>query len=128
MPLGAQATQGKLKNKRNADMPSLVLTTTELDGIVQVPAPVSREHGSFDALIHFRLVHYAQATPGCAAGNNSTWLMFDSAPQPDAYLRVLPSHDQKAGVQEYITVELFRRRMTWRVIDRKFVERLAAAK
>ncbi len=52
-------------------------------------SPVSREHGSLDFLIHWWLGHYAQATPGCAGGSNSTWLMLESAPQPDAYLRIL---------------------------------------
>jgi Uma2 family endonuclease len=100
-------------------MPSLVATATELvtgermtveeflhrweelpdlknaeliDGVVHVSSPVSREHGSLDTLIIWWLAHYAQATPGCKGGNNSTWLMLDSAPQPDAYLRILPAY------------------------------------
>jgi len=100
-------------------MPSLVATATELvtgermtveeflhrweelpdlknaeliDGVVHVSSPVSREHGSLDTLVHLWLAYYAQATPGCGAGNNSTWLMLDSAPQPDAYLRILPAY------------------------------------
>jgi Uma2 family endonuclease len=124
-----------------------------IDGVVHVSSPVSREHGSIDTLIHWWLAHYAQATPGCRAGNNSTWLMLDSAPQPDAYLRILPSHGgqsgddrlyctgapelaveicltstevdfgpkrklyQRAGVQEYITIELFRKRLVWHVLQ-----------
>jgi Uma2 family endonuclease len=48
------------------------------------------------------LGYYAQATPGCKAGNNSTWLMLDSAPQPDAFLRILPSYGgQSAGERHY---------------------------
>ena len=79
--------------------------------------------------------------------------MLGSAPQPDAYLRILPSHGgqsgdetlycagapelaveicltstevdfgpklqlyQKAGVKEYITIELFGRRIVWRVLE-----------
>ena len=100
-------------------MPSLLVTATELvtgerltveeflrrweelpdlknaeliNGVVHVSAPVSRDHGSLDFLIHWWLAHYAQATLGCAGGSNSTWLMLDSAPQPDAYLRILPAH------------------------------------
>jgi Uma2 family endonuclease len=68
-----------------------------IDGVVHVPSPVSREHGSLDFLIHWWLAHYAQATPGCNGGSNSTWLMLDSAPQPDAYLRILPSHGGQSG-------------------------------
>jgi Uma2 family endonuclease len=68
-----------------------------IDGFVHVPSPVSREHGSFDSLIHWWLVHFAHATPGCQGGSNSTWLMLDNAPQPDAYLRILPSHGGQSG-------------------------------
>jgi len=124
-----------------------------IDGVVHVASPVSREHGSIDTLIHWWLAHYAHATPGCHAGNNSTWLMLDSAPQPDAFLRILPAHGgqsgddrlyctgapelaveicltstevdfgpkrklyQRAGVQEYITIELFRKRLVWHVLQ-----------
>jgi len=63
-----------------------------INGVVHVPSPVSREHGNLDTLIIWWLAHYAQSTAGCRAGNNSTWLMLDSAPQPDAYLRILPAH------------------------------------
>jgi Uma2 family endonuclease len=124
-----------------------------IDGIVYVPSPVSIVHGDLDTLVHWWLAHYAQATPGCRAGNNSTWLMLGSAPQPDAYLRILPSRGgqsgnerqfgagapelaveicvtsaeldlgpklalyQRAGVREYITVELLKKRMVWRVLE-----------
>jgi Uma2 family endonuclease len=63
-----------------------------IDGVVYVPSPLSLEHGRLDSRIILWLGYYAQATPGCDSGNNSTWLMSGSAPQPDAYLRILPSH------------------------------------
>jgi Uma2 family endonuclease len=124
-----------------------------IDGVVYVPSPVSREHGSLDSLMIWWLAHYAQATPGCEVGNNSTWLMLGSAPQPDTYLRILPSSGgqsgneeqycigapelaveicvtstdldfgsklalyQRAGVREYITIELFGERLVWRVLE-----------
>jgi len=124
-----------------------------IDGVVYVPSPVSLEHGTLDSLIHLWLGYYAQATPGCRAGNSSTWLMQDSAPQPDAFLRILPSHGgqsgnkrqyaagapelaveiclsstdvdfgpkpalyQRAGVREYITVELVGQRIVWRMFE-----------
>ena len=124
-----------------------------IDGVVYVPSPVSLDHGSFDLRIHWWLAHYVHETPGCKGGSNSTWLMMCSAPQPDAYLRILPSHGgqsgnegslgagapelaveicvtstevdfgprlalyQRAGVQEYITVEQCGPRMTWRVLE-----------
>jgi len=97
-----------------------------IDGIVYVPSPLSLEHGDLDTLIHWWLAHYAHATPGCKAGNNSTWLMLGSAPQPDAYLRITPSQVdfgpklklyERAGVREYITIELFGQRIVWRMIE-----------
>jgi Uma2 family endonuclease len=128
-----------------------------IDGVVHVPSPVSLDHGNLDTLIHLWLAYYAQATPGCQAGNNATWLMLNSAPQTDAHLRILPSYGgqsrderrygagapelaveicltstevdfgpkrklyQRAGVREYITIELFWKRMVWRVLDENAV-------
>jgi len=124
-----------------------------IDGVVYVPSPVSLDHGSLDTQIHWWLAQYAYSTPGCQCGNNSTWLMLDSAPQPDSYLRILPAYGgqsrdegkysaggpelvveicltstevdfgpklvlyQRAGVREYITLELFKKRIVWRVLQ-----------
>jgi Uma2 family endonuclease len=124
-----------------------------IDGVVHVSSPVSREHGSLDTRIIWWLKQYAVATPGCECGNNSTWLMLDSAPQPDAFLRILPGYGgqsrderkycaggpeltvevcltstevdfgpklvlyQRAGVREYVTIELFGQRIVWRVLE-----------
>ena len=124
-----------------------------IDGIVYVPSPLSLDHGSLDTLILWWLTQYAHATPGCKAGNNVTWLMLDSSPQPDAFLRVLPSRGgqsrdekrycagapelaveicltstevdfgpklrlyQRAGVREYITIEIFGKRIVWRKLE-----------
>jgi Uma2 family endonuclease len=68
-----------------------------IDGVVYVSSPVSLNHGTLDILIHMWLAYYAQATPGSKGGSNSTWLMSGSAPQPDAYLRILPSHGGQSG-------------------------------
>lgn len=123
-----------------------------IDGVVYVPSPVSLDHGSRDAQIIWWLSQYAYATPGCKCGDNSTWLMLDSAPQPDSYLRILPAYGgqsrdegkysaggpeliveicltstevdfgpklalyQRAGVSEYVTLELFKKRIVWRVL------------
>jgi len=132
-----------------------------IDGVAYVSSPVSLEPGDLDTLIHMWLAYYAQATPGCRAGSNSTWLMLDSAPQPDAALRILPAYGglsrvrtrrkkrysagapelavevclastdvdfgpkrklyQRAGVQEYITIEALLERIIWRVLDENHV-------
>jgi Uma2 family endonuclease len=63
-----------------------------INGVVYLSSPVGLEHGRLDTRIILWLAYYAQATPGCDSGNNSTWLMSGSAPQPDAYLRILPAH------------------------------------
>jgi Uma2 family endonuclease len=124
-----------------------------IDGVVHVGLPVTREHGSLSGLIIWWLAHYAHAMPGCEAGSHSTWLMLDSAPQPEVYLRILPSHGgqsgdgqlyctgapelavgicvtstevdfgpklrlyQRAGVREYITIEIFGKRIVWRQLE-----------
>ncbi|MGO4885594.1 MAG: Uma2 family endonuclease [Bryobacteraceae bacterium] len=124
-----------------------------IDGVVYVSSPLSLEHSRLDTRIIVWLDYYAQATPGCDNGNNGTWLMAGSAPQPDADLCILPSHGgqsgnagplaagapelvaevcvtsadldlgpklalyQRAGVREYITVEAFGQRLTWRVLE-----------
>ena len=63
-----------------------------IDGVVHVPPPVGLEHGSLSSRIIWWIGHYAQATLGCGAGSRTTWLMLGSVPQPDVYLRILPSH------------------------------------
>ena len=124
-----------------------------IDGIVYVPSPLSLDHGSLDTLILWWLTQYAHATPGCKAGNNVTWLMLDSSPQPDAFLRILPVYGgqsrnearycagapelaveicltstevdfgpklklyERAGVREYITIEIFGKRIVWRKLE-----------
>lgn len=124
-----------------------------IDGVVYMPSPVSREHSRYHVSVVSWLWRYAQMTPGCECGDNATWYMLGSAPQPDAFLRILPAHGgqsgedrncyggapelsvevcmtstevdfgpklalyQRAGVQEYVTIELLLRRITWRVLD-----------
>ena len=63
-----------------------------IDGVVYMASPVSNRHSTSDALIHGWLTVYVAETPGCQAGCNGTWLMEESAPQPDSNLRILPEH------------------------------------
>ena len=124
-----------------------------VDGIVYVPSPLSLEHGSLDSLIIWWLAHYAHATPGCKAGNNSTWLMLvahrnpmpscGSCPRtvgsrgrerqfgagaPELAVEVCVTSTEvdfgpklklyeRAGVREYITIELFGQRIVWRMLE-----------
>src|SRR5215471_18729221 len=63
-----------------------------IGGIVRMPSPVSRAHGSQDNRLTTWLGYYAAFTPGCEPANNSTWLMLGDAPQPDSDLRILPEY------------------------------------
>ena len=75
-----------------------------INGVVHVSSLVSYGHGSLATLISWWLAHYAYATPGCGGGSNGTWLMLDSAPQPDAYLRILPAHGGQSSDGKLYTV------------------------
>ncbi|MEZ5356855.1 MAG: Uma2 family endonuclease [Bryobacteraceae bacterium] len=70
-----------------------------IDGLVYMPSPVSNRHSRFDALVHGWLIQYEAATPGCEAGCNGTWLMLESAPQPDSHLRLLPERGGQSREQ-----------------------------
>jgi len=132
----------KLPELKNAEL---------IDGVVYVSSPVSPKHTYRDFRIHWWLAQYKDATPGCEGGSNGTWLMADSTPQPDAFLRIARGGQsveteqwftgapelavevcvtsakldlgpklrlyQKAGVQEYITVEVPEKRIVWRVLE-----------
>jgi len=68
-----------------------------IDGIVYMPSPLSIDHGDYDSTISYWLSTYAIATPGCKSGLNATWLMSDSAPQPDVHLRILTEFGGQSG-------------------------------
>ena len=67
------------------------LTRVELiDGVVNMPSPVSHIHGDFHVRLSGWLFIYDAATPGLETGAATTWLMSDdSVPQPDLALRIL---------------------------------------
>jgi Uma2 family endonuclease len=69
-----------------------------IDGIVHMPSPVSYEHGRRDSQLHLLLATYAMRTGVCEAISNATWLMLESAPQPDIALRMLPEFGGKSKV------------------------------
>jgi Uma2 family endonuclease len=70
-----------------------------IDGVVYMPSPVTEgQHGG----PHFDLIgwlaFYRTFTPGVIGGDNSSLrLQLDNEPQPDAYLRILPSHGGQSG-------------------------------
>ena len=67
-----------------------IKTAELIDKTVYVASPVSIDHGRLDNLANWWLTTYAMATPGCEAATNTTWLMLESAPQPDACLYRTP--------------------------------------
>jgi Uma2 family endonuclease len=74
-----------------------------IDGVVNVPSPVSYRHGALDNLVALWLGYYASATPGSDCAGNATWFMLGSAPQPDAFLRISPAHGgQSREEQQYL--------------------------
>src|SRR5258708_9168688 len=85
--------------QRWEEQPGLKLAELS-EGVVYLPSPVGSAHASQHYLTVGWLMHYSTGTPGCGGGNDGTWLMRGSAPQPDVYLRILPeyggqSHDEK---------------------------------
>jgi Uma2 family endonuclease len=124
-----------------------------IEGVVYVSSPLSLEHAHRHKWIVWWLTQYERATPGCDGGVTGTWRMLDSAPEPDAFLRILPARGgqssqkgpyaagapelvvevcvtsadldlgpklrlyEKAGVQEYITVEVPEQRIVWRMLQ-----------
>jgi Uma2 family endonuclease len=63
-----------------------------IEGIVFVPSPIGLRHSDYDVQVQLWLATYAAHTPGIAAGTKATCYMLESAPQPDAFLRILPEH------------------------------------
>ncbi len=71
-----------------------------IDGVVYVPSPVGLDHCSKDTMLIWWLCSYTVETPGCDAGNNGTWIMLGQSPQPDSFLRILPSHGGASRVEK----------------------------
>jgi Uma2 family endonuclease len=123
-----------------------------IEGVVFVASPVSIDHSDIDGRIGTWLGYYAWRTTGCDCGHNATWLMLESAPQPDVHLCIRPEYGgqssdnpplhkgapelaveicltstevdfgpklrlyRRAGVREYITIEIIPKRIVWRVL------------
>ncbi len=68
-----------------------------IEGVVFVASPVSSDHGQRSTQVIWWMRQYAAATPGCQCGNDATWYMEESAPQPDAFLRIRPESGGQSG-------------------------------
>ncbi|MGI8745310.1 MAG: Uma2 family endonuclease [Bryobacteraceae bacterium] len=71
-----------------------------IDGVVYMPSPLSIEHGSHDNQGQLWIGLYAARSGICQAVTNSTFLMLESAPQPDAALRLLPKFGGRTSVPD----------------------------
>src|SRR5579884_1465448 len=69
-----------------------------IDGVVYMPSPVSFDHSVLDGDFQLLLRFYALHTPGCQCVPNATWMMLDSAPQPDIALRILSEYGGRTSV------------------------------
>jgi hypothetical protein len=70
-----------------------------INGVVYMPSPQTSDHGSTDFEVTAWLATYRAFTPGCMGGSQSTWLMLQSAPQPDSYLWILPEYGGQSRIQ-----------------------------
>jgi Uma2 family endonuclease len=58
-------------------------------GVVYIPSPVRSEHGDYDDVVSYWIVHYKRFTKGLRSGKNSTIMLDGSGEtQPDGHLRI----------------------------------------
>ncbi len=74
-----------------------------IDGVVYMPSPVSLTHSGYDGLSHLVLSSFAARTPGSGFFPNATWLMLESAPQPDSCLCWLPPSGTLKTIRDLAT-------------------------
>jgi Uma2 family endonuclease len=80
-------------------MPNLKLAEL-IRGVVYMPSPLSRPHGSMDLRVATWLGAYSAATPGVEGACSATTLMGDDeAPQPDSSLYILPEYGGRITMQ-----------------------------
>lgn len=71
-----------------------------IDGVVYMPSPLSHEHGRRDSQMQLLLGTYAARTRRCEVLSSATWLMLESAPQPDMALRYFPEFGGRTDISE----------------------------
>ncbi len=102
---GDRLTRAEFERRYQA-MPELKKAEL-IEGVVYVSPPVKfRQHGG----PHFNLIglfaHYCAFTAGVEGGDNSTLRMdLDNEPQPDVFLRILPSHGGQSSTDDDDYVE-----------------------
>jgi Uma2 family endonuclease len=75
-----------------------------IDGVVHMPSPVGSGHGRAQVPMIVWLNHYAEHTPGVEVLDNATTILaWNSEPQPDGLLRILPecggrTHDEQGYI------------------------------
>ncbi len=97
---GEQMDQSTFHERYEAMPPG---TRAELIGgtVYIMPSPVSLEHSKPHSAVMWWLSHYEVETPGIEVMDNATLLMnFKSEPQPDASIRVLPSHGGRTSIRQ----------------------------
>ena len=62
-------------------------------------SPVSVQHGDTENDVGAWLANYKAATPGTAAGHNTTTFILEGTPQPDLNLRVRREHGGSSWVE-----------------------------
>jgi hypothetical protein len=70
-----------------------------INGVVYMPSPQTSSHGWTGSEVDTWITMYRVYTPGCNSGTQSTWLMLQSAPQPDVYLWILPEHGGQSRIE-----------------------------
>jgi len=68
-----------------------------IDGVVYLPSPVSLDHAEKDHLIQLWTGLYASRSGMAQVLPNATWMMQESAPQPDVTMRLRPEFGGQSG-------------------------------
>jgi hypothetical protein len=69
-----------------------------IGGVVHVPSPLGRKHGTRHVALATVFGVYEANTPGVEAGDNATVFLGDEGePQPDLFLRILPEFGGRSG-------------------------------
>jgi Uma2 family endonuclease len=94
---GAKLSRAEFLRRWEA-MPQLKFAEL-IGGVVYMPSPLSRDHGSIDFDVGTWMGVYAAHTPGTAGLANATWFLLEDSPQPDVALRIRPEYGGRSGDQ-----------------------------